>query len=165
MYSKVKILGRSVHPMLVSFPIVFYTAAFVCFSLFQSTENLFWYRVAFIANAAGVMTAVLAAIPGVIDLLFGVPSDKTEIRNRGFLHAALNVTALLLFCINQYLIAGTFDTAVSPNSFNLIIAGIGFGLTVVAGYHGHTLVAKHKLGVELSTEQERIEVGRRPVTT
>lgn len=164
MYSKVKILGRAVHPMLVSFPIVFYTAAFVCFCLFQVTANLFWYRVAFIANVAGVAAAVIAAIPGSIDLFVGIPKD-TEPRRRGYLHASLNVFSLLLFSANLYLIWGTFNASVVPNSVNMVITGIGFGLTLVAAYHGHTLVAKDKVGVDLTPEQERIEIGRRPLTT
>lgn len=162
MYSKVKILGRAVHPMLVSFPIVFYTAAFVCFCLFQSTENLFWYRVAYMTNLAGVCAAVLAAIPGSIDLYAGVPKN-TEPKKRGYIHAALNVTALVLFSANLFLIWGTFNAQVLPNIINVFITGVGFGLTVVAGYHGYTLVGKDKLGVDLTPEQERIEKQR--VTT
>lgn len=164
MYSKVKILGQAVHPMLVSFPIVFYTAAFVCFCLFQNSVNPFWYRVAFAANAAGVATAVLAALPGAIDFFFGIPKD-TEARKRGWLHAALNVTALVLFAINLYLIWGTFNMAVSPNSINAVITGIGFGLTVVAAYHGHALISKDHADVDLTPEQERIDIGRRRITT
>lgn len=156
MYSKAKLMGRAVHPMLVSFPIVFYTAAFVCFCLFQGTENLFWYRVAFISNVAGVCAALIAAIPGAIDLFAGIP-ENTEPKKRGLLHAALNVTALVLYSINLYFIWGTFNAQVSPNIVNVFITAVGFGLTVVAGYQGHTLVAVDKVGVELTPEQERIE--------
>lgn len=163
MYSKVKIMGQAVHPMLVSFPIVFYTAAFACFCLFQNTINPFWYRVAYIANFVGVATAVLAALPGAIDLFFGVPKN-TEAKRRGYLHAILNVVSLVLFSINLYLIWGTFSMTVTPNSINAVITGIGFGLTVVAGYHGHALIAKHHLAVDLTPEQERIEIGRRVTT-
>lgn len=157
MYSKVKILGRAVHPMLVSFPIVFNTAAFVCFCLFQSTENLFWYRVAYMTNFAGVVAAVFAAIPGAIDLYVGVPKD-TPAKKRGMIHAALNSASLVLFAINLFLIWGTFNAQVLPNITNVLLTGLGFGLTVVAAYHGYTLVAKNKVGVDLTPEQEKIEV-------
>ena len=167
MYSKAKLMGRAVHPMLVSFPIVFYTAAFVCFCLFQGTENLFWYRVAYISNVAGVCAALLASIPGAIDLFAGIP-ENTEPKRRGLLHAALNVTALVLFSINLYLIWGTFNAQVLPSIVNVFITAVGFGLTAVAGYHGHTLVAHDKVGVDLSPEQERIErtanIGHRVTT-
>jgi uncharacterized membrane protein len=159
MYSKVKIMGRAVHPMLVSFPIVLYTAAFVCFCIYQSTVNPFWYRVAFIGNLAGVCAAVLAAIPGSIDLAAGVPKN-TEAKKRGIIHATLNVLSLILFSINLYLIWGTFNLAPEPNILNVFITGAGFILTVFAGYHGYTLVQKNKLAVNLTPEQERIELGR-----
>ena len=156
MYSKVKVLGRAVHPMLVSFPIVFNTAAFVCFCLFQGSENLFWYRVAYMCNFAGVIAAVVAAIPGSIDLYAGVPKN-TEPKRRGYLHAALNVTSLFFFSANLFLIWGTFNAQVIPQITNVIVTGIGFGLTAVAAYHGYTLVGKDKLGVDLTSEQERLE--------
>lgn len=162
MYSKVKIMGRAVHPMLVSFPIVLYTAAFVCFCIYQSTVNPFWYRVAFIGNFAGVCAAVLAAIPGSIDLS-AVPKDS-EAKKRGSIHATLNVLSLILFAINLYLIWGTFNLAPEPNILNVFITGGGFILTVVAGYHGYTLIQKNKLAVSLTPEQERVEIGRRVTT-
>lgn len=163
MYSKVKIMGRALHPMLVSFPIVLYTAAFVCFSVYQGTVNPFWYRVAFIANVAGVCAALIAAIPGSIDLAAGVPKN-TEPKRRGKMHAILNVLALVVFAINLYLIWGTFNLAPEPNILNVFFTGFGFFLTVFAAYHGYTLVAKNKLGVDLTPEQERIEIGRRVTT-
>ncbi|AZZ36940.1 hypothetical protein CIK05_09095 [Bdellovibrio sp. qaytius] len=148
MYSKVKVLGHPVHPMLVSFPIVFYTAAFACFCVFQNTDNLFWFRVAYIANVAGVCAAVLAAIPGSIDLYAGVPSH-TQAKKRGYLHAVLNVTSLLLFATNLYLIWGSYNAEVVPQILNVLITGLGFSLTVVASYHGYALV-----------EQEQTKVGK-----
>lgn len=164
MYSKVKLFGRALHPMLVSFPIVLYTATFVCFCIFQSTNNLFWYRVAFMTNLVGVCAAVLAAIPGSLDLS-AVPKN-TEARARGKKHAILNVTSLVLFAINLYLIWGTFNAVVQPNLTNIYITGLAFCFTVAAGYLGYTLVGKNKLGVDLSPEQERLEPGAgRRVTT
>lgn len=164
MYSKVKIFGRALHPMLVSFPIVLYTATFVCFCLYQATVNPFWFRVAFIGNTAGVCAAVLAAIPGSLDLS-AVPKD-TEARKRGSKHATLNVLSLLLFAFNLYLIWGTFNAPPQPNVTNIFVTGLGFCLTAAAGYLGYTLVGRNKLGVDLTPEQERIETGiGRRVTT
>lgn len=167
MYSKVKVFGRALHPMLVSFPIVLYTASFVCFCLYQATVNPFWFRVAFIANAAGVCAAVLAAIPGSIDLS-AVPKNA-EAKKRGINHAVLNTASLVLFAINLYLIWGMFSAPPQPNAMNIYMTGLAFVLTAAAGYLGYTLVGKNKLGVDLSPEQERqerIEIGaNRRVTT
>jgi uncharacterized membrane protein len=153
MYSKVKVFGRALHPMLVSFPIVLYTAAFVCFCLYQATINPFWYRVAFIANLVGVCTAILAAIPGSLDL--SVVVKDTEAKKRGLKHAVLNVASLILFAVNLYLIWGTFNVQPLPNMINVYITGLGFGLTVAASYLGYTLVGKNHLGVD-DINNERI---------
>lgn len=163
MYSKVKILGRAVHPMLVSFPIVLYTAAFVCFCLYQGTMSPFWYRVAYSANLAGVCAALIAAVPGSIDLAAGVPKN-TEAKKRGIKHASLNILGLVFFAINLYLIWGTFNLAPEPNVVNILVTGVGFLFTVFAAYQGYTLVGRNKLGVDLTPEQERIEIGRRVTT-
>ena len=39
MYSKVKIAGHPIHPMLVAFPVAFYTATLVCYLVYNSNED------------------------------------------------------------------------------------------------------------------------------
>ena len=76
MYSKVKIAGHPIHPMIIAYPVAFYTATLVCFIVYHSNLNVFWFKVAVVANAAGVVMAVVAALPGFIDWL-GIPSEKS----------------------------------------------------------------------------------------
>ena len=75
MYSKVKIVGHPVHPMLVAFPVAFYTASFICFICYHMHLNVFWFKVAVAANAAGVVMAGVAALAGFIDWL-NIPAQK-----------------------------------------------------------------------------------------
>ena len=63
MYSKVKIAGHPVHPMLVAYPVAFYTATLVCYIAYNSNQNPFWFKVAVVANVAGAVMAAVAAIP------------------------------------------------------------------------------------------------------
>src|SRR6185436_4006263 len=74
MYSKAKVLGHPVHPMLVSFPIAFYTATLIAYGVYAATDNRFWFQLGVVANFAGVVTALAAAIPGFIDWAFGIPA-------------------------------------------------------------------------------------------
>jgi uncharacterized membrane protein len=53
MYSKVRIFYHPVHPMLVAFPVAFYTVAMVCFLLCNNTDNPFWFKVAAAVTLAG----------------------------------------------------------------------------------------------------------------
>lgn len=163
MYSKVKIMGQALHPKLVGFPITLYTSAFICFCLYQYNGNPFWYRVAFLSNMAGVVMALVAAIPGFIDWSSGIPAG-TDAKRRGLKHGLLNISALVFYMFNAFLIWGTFNLVPLPKIQNVIITGIGFVLAVVAAYHGYNLVAKNKAGIDLTPEQERIELSRRVTT-
>ena len=148
MYSKVKIFGHPLHVMLVGFPVAFYTAAFVCFICYNSNQDPFWFKVAYVANLAGIIMAALAALPGFIDWLF-IPS-ATKAKKTGILHMLCNVTALLLFGINMWLINDQWDTPAPAPGYAVMLTGVGFVLTIIAGFLGWTLVQKHHVGVDMT---------------
>src|SRR5678815_3431593 len=97
MYSKARVAGHPMHPMLVAFPIAFYTATVATLLAYIGTLEAFWYRVAMVANIAGIVTAVIAAIPGAIDLL-ALPR-QSRARATGLKHAGFNLIATLLFAV------------------------------------------------------------------
>src|SRR3954463_3176375 len=68
MYSKARIAGHPIHPMLVAFPLAFYTTTVVTLLVYIGTREAFWFRFAMVASLAGIATAVIAAIPGAVDL-------------------------------------------------------------------------------------------------
>ena len=158
MYSKVKILGHPIHPMLNLFPMAFYTASFVCFAIYQFGAHwLFWFNLGYIANLVALATALIAAIPGVIDFAVGIPKG-TDAKRRGWIHGTLNLIALVLFAISAYL----WRSGPIPEDPSIISAvlltGAGFLFTVAGAYQGWDLVARNKVGVELTPEQERLQV-------
>jgi uncharacterized membrane protein len=61
MQSKIKVFGHPLHPMLIAFPVAFYTASVVCYIAYNSNANPFWFKVALVANIAGVIMAAVAA--------------------------------------------------------------------------------------------------------
>ncbi|MEO6490714.1 MAG: DUF2231 domain-containing protein [Ferruginibacter sp.] len=146
MNSKVKIYGHPIHPMLVSFPVAFYTAAFACFIAYNSNAEAFWFKVALVANIAGVVMAAVAAIPGFIDWLF-IPKD-TKPKKTGLLHMLCNVSALVLFGINWAMQCDKWNEATPSIGYAILLTGGGFLLTLVAGFLGWTMVQKHHVGVE-----------------
>lgn len=157
MYSKAKLAGHPIHPMLVSYPITFYTATMLAFFIYQFVNpDVFWYRFAYVTTIAGVVTALAAAIPGFIDWAYGVPKVSAA-KSRGVLHMSLNVGALLFFAIALGRVWGTWDSAPDTVRTLLILSTTGTVLTGVASYHGWELVATHKVGVSLTPEQERLE--------
>ncbi len=146
MYSKVKIAGHPVHPMLVSFPVAFYAAALVCYIVFNVKGDPFWFKVALLANGAGVVTAALAALPGFIDWLF-IPS-RTKAKKTGLLHMFCNVIALALYGINLLMICDQWNKPAPDMRYAIPLTAAGFLLTLIAGFLGWKLVQKHHVGVE-----------------
>jgi uncharacterized membrane protein len=150
MYSRVKIFGHPLHPMLVAFPVAFYTATLAALIAFHVTADEFWLRVSFVANVAGVAMALLAALPGFIDWAFGIPR-RTAAKQTGLYHMLLNVSALVLFALNL---------ALREPGVGLLLCGLGFALTLIAGFLGWSLVQRHHVGVDPPDIDERIEATR-----
>ena len=146
MYSKVKLAGHPVHPMLIAFPVAFYTATVVCYVVYNSNNDPFWFKVAYVANIAGVLMAVVAALPGFIDWL-NIPSGK-KAKRTGMFHMISNVLALLLFAICFFLQKDKWNETDPAVGSAIILSVAGLILTLVAGFLGWTLVQKHHVGVD-----------------
>jgi uncharacterized membrane protein len=156
MYSKAKLLGHPIHPMLVGFPVAFYTGTLVAFIAYAATTNPFWYRVAGVANWAGVVMAAVAAVPGLVDWATGIP-PRTSAKKTGLLHMALNVASLVVFLISAIIATNHWDDALPPTATGVVLSAIGVLLTLPAGFLGWSLVQDHHVGVKLTAEQERLE--------
>lgn len=148
MYSKIKILGHPIHPMLIAFPVAFYTGSLASFIAFNSNQEIFWFKVGYVANVAGVIMAIVAAIPGFIDWLY-IPSD-TKAKKTGVFHLICNVAALLLFAINVWMLREKWTDTNPSIGTALILTATGFVLTIIAGFLGWTLVQKHHVGVDIN---------------
>src|SRR3954463_2171932 len=139
MYSKAKILGHPIHPMLVGFPVAFYTGTLVAFIVYGATMNMFWFRVACVVNWAGVIMAAVAALPGLIDWALGIPRASAA-KKTGLIHMALNVAALVAFLINAGAATGHWDDGLAPAGSAIVLSAIGVLLTLPAGFLGWSLV-------------------------
>lgn len=159
MQSKIKILGHPLHPMLVPFPIAFYTATMLCCFVYERTDNTFWFRVAFVANCAAVITALIAALPGLIDWL-SIP-QVADAKNTGFKHLVANVFCIGLFTASGIVMYTNFRYAHPPIQTNIFLASFGFLVMLYAGFKGWRLVQTHHVGIDpVSREEvdEQIEV-------
>jgi len=154
MYSKVKIFGHPIHPMLIAYPVAFYTAALVCYIAYSSNQSPFWFKVAVVANIAGVITAAVAAIPGFIDWLF-IPSDSRA-KKTGLFHMLCNVLALVCYAVAGFTECNKWDDVNPTLGLAVPLTAIGFILTLAAGFLGWTLVQKHHVGVDIKHSPERL---------
>jgi len=153
MYSKARIAGHPIHPMIVAFPIAFYTATVATLLAYVGTHETFWFRVAMVANIAGIVTAVIAVIPGAIDL-FSLPRDSRA-RATGLKHAGFNLLSTGLFAITAVLLYRAWSHRVMVDGEYVFDATIPLAMGVVAwvsmviaGSLGWTLVQTHHVGIK-----------------
>jgi uncharacterized membrane protein len=162
MYSKVTILGHPVHPMLVAYPIAFNTATLIGFIIDGVNPDLFWLKLTIAANAAAVVMAIVAAVPGFIDWATGIPSG-TPAKLTGRIHMGLNVGALVLFILSFIAYYrywnGPADVGVTTG---IVLSAIGVALTITAGFQGWALIQKHHVGVHLTPAQQQLEREAQP---
>lgn len=161
MQSKTILAGRPAHPMLVVLPIALYVGSFAAFVIYATTHVFVWWEMALWANVLGVATAVIAAVPGAIDL-FTVAWKHETARPVGVVHMALSLGALLLFAVNLLVQQGSWAQmpselralfhlvhVVKPDvTLALLLSGSGVAVTGVAGLFGWTLVRKYRIGVD-----------------
>jgi uncharacterized membrane protein len=150
MYTKARIARHPIHPMLVAFPIALYAATFVALFVHAVTADPFWYRAAMWANVSGVVMAIVAAVPGLVDVA-NLPSYSMA-RATGYRHAALNVLALILFASSGAIMYGNYAAGHAlGDAAPLTLALFGLAATAVAGWYGWTLVQTHHVGVAPET--------------
>src|SRR5688572_31827518 len=95
---RARLLGHSLHPMLIVFPIGLLVISSVWDIVYLASGNPFWAAFAFWSIIAGIAGALLAAIPGFIDWL-AIPKG-TRAKRVGFAHMVINVIGLLLFAVS-----------------------------------------------------------------
>jgi len=144
MKSKASIKGHALHPILVSFPIAFFTGTLIFDVLGFIYYNKF-NETALYLEIAGLGCAFVAAIPGLIDFIFTVPPKSTG-KKRAAKHGLTNLAAILFF--GTALFYRLYSTAVS----HFVIVGLetaGVLLLVFAGWMGGTLVSRNQIGIDI----------------
>lgn len=159
MYSRAKLFGHPIHPMLIPFPITFYTTTLVAFAVYGLYGDPFWFRVGYAANIAGVVMALVAAAFGLVD--FTAIPDGTAAKKHGYQHMALNVTSVAIFAINILFNAGQWNATTPEMTGAIVLPLLGLLATLGAGYLGWTLVQTHHVGVHLTPTEEQMEERRR----
>jgi uncharacterized membrane protein len=124
--------------------------------VFAINDSLLTFRIAVVANVAGIAMAVVAALFGFIDWAFGIPR-ATPARATGLYHLLLNVSALVLFAVNAAIHLGQWNDSSPDKALGLLLSGVGVVLTVSAGFFGWSLVQDHHVGVRLTGEQQQLE--------
>jgi len=143
MKSKANFKGHPLHPILVCFPIAFYIGTLL-FDILAKTYSPEFLFTAYNLEIAALISAGIAAIPGIIDYVFTVPPASTA-KKRGAKHALTNVGVIIFF--TAALIYRAKNEL--PNiSILIALESAGVILLLFAGWMGGTLVYRNQIGVD-----------------
>ena len=142
MSTPASIARHPIHPILVAFPIGLWVFAFVCDLIYQwGAHNPFWRDSAFYAMIGGLIGAVIAAVPGLVDYLTIV---NRQVKRIGTAHLVLNLAVVVLYAVNIWIRRTAMPEATGPVWLSLV----SLILLVVSGWLGGEMVYVHGVGVE-----------------
>ena len=139
MSTPASIRGHPIHPMLVALPIGLWVFSFAADIVFVAGwGGPVWRVIALYNLAAGVLGALLAAVPGLIDF-FSITDRR--VGKIALIHMSMNLLAVALFALSfglRFATAGTLP---------LLISAAGLVSLAIAGWLGGELVYIHQMGV------------------
>jgi uncharacterized membrane protein len=141
MRTPASIAHHPIHPMLVPLPIGLWIFSFICDLAFVlGVGASHWFTVSFYTMIGGTLAAVIAAVPGTIDML----SLSGRPKKLALTHMALNVTIVLLYAVN-----------IGMRISDPVVAGLPLALSIAAilllaasGWIGGQLVYVHRVAVK-----------------
>lgn len=142
MEARAKLLGHSVHQMLIVFPLGLLATSVVFDVIGLISGGATWPLVAFWTMAAGIVGALIAAPFGLVDFL-AIPRG-TRARRIGVVHGAGNAVVALLF-LASWLLRSPREF---PSAEALALSFGGAVLALVTGWLGGELVARLAVGVD-----------------
>jgi uncharacterized membrane protein len=152
MHTPAQIAKHPIHPMLVAMPIGLWVFSLVCDIVAATgSTNESWPIVALYTMVGGIVGALIAAVPGFIDML----SLKGGLKRIALVHMAINLAVVALYVVNAWLRmqgeAGGLPLALSV----IAIAALG-----VSGWLGGKMVYLHGVAVEEPPEPVGVEHDR-----
>ncbi|MEN3354687.1 MAG: hypothetical protein V7640_2845 [Betaproteobacteria bacterium] len=145
MRTPANIAKHPIHPMLVPIPIGLWIFSLVCDLIHAGgSANPAWPTVALYTMGGGIVGALAAAVPGLIDLL----SLPAEPKKTAITHMAINLTVVALYVINFWMRISAPADAKVP----LLLSIIAIGLLVISGWLGGKMVYVYGIAVDAASD-------------
>ena len=146
MRTPAQIAGHPIHPMLVTIPIGLWIFSLVCdFIAMRSATPETWASASLYAMIGGIIGALAAALPGLVDLL---SLRRTPILPTALKHMGLNLAIVVLYVVNASMRLDA--TAAAPAGIPLILSLIAIAMLLVSGWLGGKMV--YEAGVAVHAE-------------
>jgi uncharacterized membrane protein len=151
MASPASIAKHPIHPMLIVFPVGLWIFSCICDLIYaMGWGGAVWKDVAFYTMAGGVVGALLAAIPGLIDLI-SISDQKTK--KLGITHMILNLIVVGLFAYNLWVRYSDPISSTLPYALSII----GLVLLAISGWLGGEMVYVRGVGVDMDRDVRTVE--------
>jgi uncharacterized membrane protein len=143
MRTPANIAKHPIHPMLVAIPIGLWIFSLACDLIrVMGATSPNWQVAAYYTLVGGILGALVAAVPGFIDML----SLPRGLKRIALIHMAINLTVVAMYIVNGYLRKhGALDIAVW-------LSVISVGLLAVSGWLGGKMVYVHGVAVDIPPE-------------
>jgi len=139
--------GHPFHPIIIPLPIGLWIFSIVSDLIFKfGYGGPVWNDVAFYTLAGGIVGALIAALPGFIDLV-GLTNPKTK--SIAIWHMLINLLAVALYCVNFWL---RLHRAPGDN-LPIILSAIGVVLIIISGWLGGEMVYVRGVAVKQPPDQ------------
>src|SRR5215471_21662215 len=141
MATPASIKKHPVHPMLVVFPIGLWVFSLASDIIYRAGWGpVIWNDIAFYTMLGGIAGALLAAIPGLIDLF----SLSARPKNLGIWHMTINLVVVAIFVVDASL------RNIGPRAGDLpfALSIVGVALMCISGWLGAEMVHVYGVGVE-----------------
>ena len=152
MATRASIARHPIHPMLIAFPIGLWGFSLFCDLAYHGgAQNVFWKDMAFYTMAGGFITALVAAVPGLVD--YGTIIDR-RVKQIGTSHLVLNLVVVALYAVNLWLRRGAPPDRTGP----VWLSAVSLALLVVSGWLGAEMVHVYGVSVEPFRTSPTIDV-------
>ena len=145
MRTPANILNHPIHPMLVPIPIGLWIFSLVCDLIHAGgSTNPAWPTVALYTMGGGIVGALAAAVPGLIDLLSLPPGP----RKTAITHMVINLTVVALYVVNFWMRLSHPADLKLPLGLSIV----AIGLLVISGWLGGKMVYVHGIAVSAAPD-------------
>jgi uncharacterized membrane protein len=144
MRTPANIAKHPIHPMLVAVPIGLWLFSLICDLIFYfGGGGQSWQIVAYYTLIGGIFGALVAAVPGFIDML----SLPWGLKRIALMHMSLNLTVVALYVVNWWMRSRGAE-GMGPFWLSLI----SIAMLAVSGWLGGKMVYVHGVAVESPPE-------------
>ncbi len=143
MRSSAHVDGHPIHPMLIPFPFAYLLGSACVDTAAHIAGRPQWFSTARHMRTLGIASALVAAVPGIVDYFRAVPPRSSAAR-RATLHGLANLSALGLFAA----VGVRRRSDQRPREWELAAEACAAGLMSLAGWLGGTLVFRNQIGVD-----------------